>query len=527
MSDAIDFLDMAKADLLSMPYSQDLTWHVHSRNILMPLLERLQPASLSSEPHDQVADALQLSHFDASRLVEGHDHIPVPIFTRSPHNSLSASYVDVETLLSDAHYKNTEILNVQVASDPASSGPQSKTIADIRHRFRDKRLRADPWNILGARKRGECPLPGFLDGENCSLLPEILLHHMELARRASLDDKVETEKSVETWMQAVSWFLLAEAGALTTTHQDALGLGTWITCYQGAIGFAWLSRPSTSDLDRWQQDPDHFNGGEWRYQILRPGETVYFDPGLVHCVFRRRADNEQTLALGGHVFRRSIVGIWARMLDRHIDLITPKDLVAPETRQTPLPFNEDVRHVLRYGKELLEAVEALFVLPRHIPSLNARQVSEFQMYRNRLMERFKSLQRVEMEVDRMEEMRESFVKADQTARARALASRLRLGTTDHDHTNADEDPNSRPPKRYRHSISHRHHTSATPLNSVHHSTVTIQDKKRQVLGSNSRLSPALRHRGRQHQRRKNPNRGTRFEGFLVEDERHPHEAVVD
>nr|POE97774.1 hypothetical protein CFP56_76431 [Quercus suber] len=408
----MDFLNTVKAELRNLPISQILTWHQHSRDVLMPLLNRLQPAQLLTDLHDPEADGLKLSNAEVTGILEDSEHIPIPIFAHNRQYHPPRPHMTIEKLLADEHYDTAVSLDVQIASDAPGSDPQSKTIAQIRRRFAEKEAKADPWNILGPSKPGECSLPEFLDAENCCLLPDVTQRAIDFAGRAGEDEKEDADEDVEIWKQSLSWFLLAEAGALTTTHQDALGLSTWISCQQGQIGFAWLSRPSEEQTRRWQTDPDWFQGGNWRFKVLRPGETVYFDPGLIHFVFRKRGNDGQTLAFGGHSFRRAIAGTWARLLDEHIALVTTKDLIAPETREAPFPWNEDVSYVLRYGMELLEAVE------NHLKgglALTSKEANLFKKYHRRLFARFRSLRRVEEALKTADDVRQSYADADREA----------------------------------------------------------------------------------------------------------------
>nr|POE75150.1 hypothetical protein CFP56_63385 [Quercus suber]POE94771.1 hypothetical protein CFP56_17008 [Quercus suber] len=412
MTDDMVFLHTVVAELLSMPSGRTLTWHQHSRDVLMPLLKLLQPAQLLSDLHDPEADGLQLSNVEVTRLIEDSEHIPIPIFAQNRAYTPPRPYVTIKKLLADEHHDRNVSLDVQIASDAAGSGPQSKTIAQIRRRFVDKEPKADPWNVLGCCKPGECPLPEFLDGLDYELLPDVTQRAIGFATRARRDEKQDAEEDVEVWKRSLSWFLLAEAGALTTTHQDALGLGTWISCHQGEIGFAWLSRPSEKETRCWQMDPDRFHGGNWRFKVLRPGETVYFDPGLIHFVFRQSGDEQQTLAFGGHSFRRSIAGTWARIFDGHVALVTTKDITALETRKTIFPWNEDLSYVLRYGMELLEAVETLL---KEGFSLDPHEASMFREYHQRLLARFKSFRRVEDALERADDVRECYAQQDRNA----------------------------------------------------------------------------------------------------------------
>ncbi len=113
-----------------------------------------------------------------------------------------------------------------------------------------------------------------------------------------------------------------EGGHNTSPHTDSHGLATWITVQEGLFGFGWLSRPTDDESREWAADPYAYTGGRWRYVILEPGQTVFFNSGTVHFVFRL-ADRGQTLALGGHVLQWSGIRRWievvtAQMVNPHI-----------------------------------------------------------------------------------------------------------------------------------------------------------------------------------------------------------------
>ena len=59
-------------------------------------------------------------------------------------------------------------------------------------------------------------------------------------------------------------------------------------------------------------DPQHYTGGRWRYVVLKPSQTVFFNSGTIHFVFRPRG--KQTLALGGHILPWTGVERWLRVV---------------------------------------------------------------------------------------------------------------------------------------------------------------------------------------------------------------------
>jgi hypothetical protein len=53
-------------------------------------------------------------------------------------------------------------------------------------------------------------------------------------------------------------------------------------------------------------------GDSLRYVVLRPGQTIYFEAGTIHFVFR--LEGYQTLLVGGHVLRWSRIDSWIEIV---------------------------------------------------------------------------------------------------------------------------------------------------------------------------------------------------------------------
>lgn len=356
-----EFLADVQQYLRTMPDQDPPTWHVHSRKVLQPLVNSLSSPNLSPQPQTAGAvfeletDGFELTSDEAKEFMADAEEINVPVFTKEKLASTLTESSPLDQLLS-WFPSGKEAVEVQIASDlKSTSGTRSVTISDIRKRFQLKQSKSDPWNILGIHSPlPDAALPTFLHNHNCSLLSDIARLHMIRASTA----KQSRAKGCH-WQQMMSWVLLAEAGALTTPHQDACGLSTWIHCYQGNIGFAWLSRPDENELQEWRSNPDGFRGGRWCYRMLQAGDVVYLDPGLVHFVIRRPGANAQTMAIGGHILRRSAIGSWARVLHQQTHSITKLDLVYPQGKDEPLPFNEDLSSVLHCAPVLLDTVNRL------------------------------------------------------------------------------------------------------------------------------------------------------------------------
>lgn len=194
-------------------------------------------------------------------------------------------------------------------------------ISQVKERFAAESTNK-PWNLLELATHCDDGLrPAFLNTEDCRLLTKLKIPEShagpEARRRTYLPGYKEVEK----------WALVAEAGALTEPHQDSHGYSTFITVNMGLVGFGWLSNPSKADRDAWRRNPANFRGGQWRYIVLKPGQTVYFSAGTVHFVFRLPAAGN-TLAFGGHILRCSNIVHWVRTLleERDQKEVTNEDL---------------------------------------------------------------------------------------------------------------------------------------------------------------------------------------------------------
>lgn len=192
-------------------------------------------------------------------------------------------------------------------------------ISQVKERFAGE-SKNKPWNLLELATHCDDGLrPAFLNTEDCRLLTKLKIPETqpEARRRTYLPGYKEVEK----------WALVAQAGALTEPHQDSHGYSTFITVNMGLVGFGWLCNPSKAERDAWCRNPSSFRGGQWRYVILKPGQTVYFPAGTVHFVFRLPATGN-TLAFGGHILRCSNIVHWMRTLieERNQKDVTNEDL---------------------------------------------------------------------------------------------------------------------------------------------------------------------------------------------------------
>lgn len=204
---------------------------------------------------------------------------------------------------------------------------ESRDLIQVRDRFLgpsgsdDKKIPADddPWNILDLRSPlPAAVLPQFLTNENCQLLPRL---RDEVLNPSRAERDTAAREQWNEWRDVLEWVLLSQGGHNTSPHTDSHGLGTWITVQEGLFGFGWLSHPTSDERAAWMANPHGFRGGNWCYMVLEPGQTVFFNSGTVHFVFRLRS--EPTLALGGHVLQWSGIERWlqvvaAQMQNPHI-----------------------------------------------------------------------------------------------------------------------------------------------------------------------------------------------------------------
>ncbi len=209
-------------------------------------------------------------------------------------------------------------VSVQVPSRSCTGDSfESRGLAEVRDRFlagdggtaaKEGDNIDEPWNILDLRSPlPAAVLPQFLTSENCQLLPRL---RDEVLNPARAERGSATREQWNEWRDVLEWVLLSQGGHNTAPHTDSHGLATWITVQEGRFGFGWLSRPSAAERAAWMADPHGFTGGRWCFMVLDPGQTVFFNSGTVHFVFRLRA--EPTLALGGHVLQWTGIERWVR-----------------------------------------------------------------------------------------------------------------------------------------------------------------------------------------------------------------------
>lgn len=187
---------------------------------------------------------------------------------------------------------------------------EKKKLAEIRERFLKAFPSKDPWNILDLRSPlPPSILPNFMTGENCQLLPRI---RDRLLDGQSAERTKANREDWNEWTDLLEWVLMSEGGHNTAPHMDSHGWSTWITIQEGNFGFGWLSQPTEKEQEEWMARPLDYTGGNWRFVVLKPGQTVFFPSGTVHFVFRLHA--RQTLAVGGHLLQWTGLERWVQII---------------------------------------------------------------------------------------------------------------------------------------------------------------------------------------------------------------------
>jgi hypothetical protein len=209
------------------------------------------------------------------------------------------------------------------------------TVAEMRERFLNQQQHQPyPWNFPEIPFPMPAPeMPGFLRHPSCNLLIDIIRYvrdinieqicpatckyHGTTAERCpthfqTADEIVEFRRGVQHWLGTI---MMAEAGAYTPEHYDSLGFGTFISCYEGEIGFAYqTTAPTPPRKARGKAKASK----QWFYKIMRPGDAVYMPPGMKHLVFRQPYGN-QMLATAVRVLRYCDIVEWLQILSTESD----------------------------------------------------------------------------------------------------------------------------------------------------------------------------------------------------------------
>lgn len=279
------------------------SWGRRTNDLVSQLLRKCKPPTHREAYFLSGEEAFQLTEFG---------QVDAPIFTQSQQpfqwrgtdRPISQYFNHMEDL------GLNRTVSVQIPSLPLHKAScERTTLLDVRDRFLLQRLTKNPWNLLDLQSPIPSTLPSFIEGKNCQLLFRI----RDAVLMGSSAERISAPaQDWNTWRNVTDWALLSEGGHNTAPHMDSHGYSTWITIQEGCVGFGWMSRPNQQEEDAWMSDPHGFTGGDWRYVVLSPGQTVFFPSGTIHFVFRVRA--EQTFALGGHILQWSGVDRWLEVV---------------------------------------------------------------------------------------------------------------------------------------------------------------------------------------------------------------------
>lgn len=279
------------------------SWGRRTNDLVSQVLQKSKPPIRGEAYFFSGEEAFQQAEFG---------QVDAPIFTQSQqpfqwrgkNRPISQFFNRIEDLGLD------RTVSVQIPSRPLHKAScKRKTLLDVRDRFLMQRLTKNPWNLLDLQSPIPSTLPSFLEGENCQLLLRV---RDAVLMGCSAERIAAPAQDWNTWRNVTDWALLSEGGHNTAPHMDSHGYSTWITVQEGRVGFGWMSRPSQQEEEAWLSKPHGFTGGNWRYVVLSPGQTVYFPSGTIHFVFRVRG--EQTFALGGHILQWSGVDRWLEVV---------------------------------------------------------------------------------------------------------------------------------------------------------------------------------------------------------------------
>ncbi|KAF2677758.1 hypothetical protein K458DRAFT_423696 [Lentithecium fluviatile CBS 122367] len=184
---------------------------------------------------------------------------------------------------------------------PSDSSYRDMKLREVKTDFLEGARGDNPLNILDMENPIPLTLPRFLAGNDCNLLASVKSHFLD---DGSGERRNATIAKWKMWKDVENWALLAQGGAQTFLHQDSLGQATWLTVQQGQVGFGWISCATPEELREWRETGE-FPTDKVRFVVLGKGQTVYFEAGTIHFVFRLNGD--PTFMLGGHIMRWSRV----------------------------------------------------------------------------------------------------------------------------------------------------------------------------------------------------------------------------
>ncbi|KAK4505158.1 hypothetical protein PRZ48_003121 [Zasmidium cellare] len=322
------------------------TRRTHIDNVL-PLLRRVrQPsddrtqrfANIPPEEDPSRPDCYLLDAGEARRLLESTVEVNAPVLV--PNGARDDLFGSMATPVEQV--LRIWLLDEKEKSQVTQSGRKDDeddkgdvSLPQLRAHFLTPSAdsRVHPWNLpdINNPRLEQCK-PHFVQSLNCNLVRDVLRRSLdplahevcpEICKYAYKDrlgcskkahklthrEHHKLREESDLWLGTM---MLADPGAITTSHVDAFGMGTWISCHQGLIGLVWRSHPTDAELRTHISDPTGAKSvlmGTSIYKVLRPGEAVYMPPGTIHTVFRKPSGNP-TLAFAGHMLRRSAMAQW-------------------------------------------------------------------------------------------------------------------------------------------------------------------------------------------------------------------------
>ncbi|KAF2159447.1 hypothetical protein M409DRAFT_30065 [Zasmidium cellare ATCC 36951] len=323
----------------------------HIRNVLpilrqvrQPIDDRIQHfANILPEEDPGRPDCYILDAAEAKRLLESNVDVEAPVLV--PNGAREGLFTGsmarpIEQVLRTWYLDANESTTLVDSLELEGNGREREmvTIALVRQRFLEREAeRLHPWNLPDMpNPRPQHCVPHFMQSLNCNFLQDVLRRALDDTAEicpevcpAALPNRLgcsnETHKLTHRefhklkensgfWQGTV---MLAEPGAITTSHFDTWSMGTWISCHEGQIGLIWRSHPTDDEMRNQlvnDEDAGYHLEGTSIYKVLRPGDAVYMPSGTIHTVFRKPS-GKQTLGLAGHIVRRSAAASWLKFLN--------------------------------------------------------------------------------------------------------------------------------------------------------------------------------------------------------------------
>ncbi|KXS95341.1 hypothetical protein AC578_5288 [Pseudocercospora eumusae] len=349
-----------------------MTPFLHS--MIQPPREAVQ-VSLNFEKldEDKAPAAYILTADDARSLLASDRVVEAPVFVAGGAKKLfdnGDSRRPFEQVLNDWFLDSEE---VYVVDDPENRDIGERSIQWMRDHFLTNNGYVQyPWNFADIlNPMNLMATPEFLESTNCRLLRDLdraVLYSITPAD-ICLEDCKNEKSDIDTCCKKHSmnlteltalqnnlalWrgtLMLADAGAITLSHWDKTSFGTWISCYEGEIGFAWLSHPDQKVIDSFLKKSNTVVG-TWLYKVIRPGESLYMPPGTIHTVFRR-PQGTQTLGMAGYILRRSNLESWLSFLHRELqkDLKPKRNFANDHEIHIIPPLMERLGHFIELAKK--------------------------------------------------------------------------------------------------------------------------------------------------------------------------------